>query len=125
MATISPALRELREVPMTPPSLEPAAARFALASALASLLRVASRDRLLVLVLDDVHDADIASGALLELVAPELRHLMALVVVTHREVELSRRPELIALYSPSSWPRIPHATVHAPGSCPTTLPMKA
>ncbi len=53
-----------------------------------------SRRRPLVLVLDDLHWADVPSLRLLEYLASEIADSRLLVVGTYRETELSRRHRL-------------------------------
>lgn len=75
-------------------SAEADAARFRLFDATAQLVaRLAARSPL-VLVLDDLHVADVPSLLLVRFVARGLRTLRVLVVATHREVEAAARPEV-------------------------------
>jgi tetratricopeptide (TPR) repeat protein len=66
---------------------QPPSARFRLFAAVAALLRRASADRPLVLVLDDLHEADPASLLLLRFVAGDLRGNSVLIVATCRDIE--------------------------------------
>jgi hypothetical protein len=61
--------------------------RFALFNAVVELLRSAGREEPLLLVLDDLHDADPGSLLLLEFVTRLLRDLRALVIATYRDAE--------------------------------------
>ena len=69
---------------------EPEQARFRLLDAVASTLAEAARGRPLVVVLEDLHAADVGSLRLLELVARELGERAALVVGTYRDGEVPR-----------------------------------
>lgn len=71
-------------------------ARYVLFEAVISLLRRAAADEPLVIVLEDVHWADEASLALLELVALELDGTRLLLVVTFRDRERPRLPRPLA-----------------------------
>ena len=104
-ATFGPASSELTEIvpqladrlpfiPITPAPTDAAQARFRLFEAvLASLKRAAGREPLL-LVLDNVHWADIPSLRLLEFLAPEISASRLFVLITYRDIELSRRHPL-------------------------------
>jgi DNA-binding CsgD family transcriptional regulator len=95
LAEIVPQLTErLPFIPVTPAPADAAQARFRLFEAvLASWKRVAAAEPLL-LVFDNVHWADSASLRLLEFLAPEIAASRLLVVVTYRDIELSRRHPL-------------------------------
>jgi DNA-binding NarL/FixJ family response regulator len=71
-----------------PPPLEPAAARFRLFDTLTTFLRTAASARPLVLILEDLHWADVPSLRLLEFLAGELRAAHLLVIGTYRDTEL-------------------------------------
>jgi DNA-binding SARP family transcriptional activator len=86
-AELAPILPELGEG--LPPS-DPEQARFRLFEAAAGFLRVASAMNPLVLVLDDLHAADIPSAVLLRYLAPELASMRVLAVGTARTGELRR-----------------------------------
>jgi DNA-binding SARP family transcriptional activator len=87
LAQLVPELR--RHVPglPEPAALEPDAARFALFDATAELLRNASRERPIVIVLDDLHAADEPSLLLLRFVARGLGSSRLLVVGACRDVD--------------------------------------
>jgi hypothetical protein len=73
---------------------DPAAARFALFRAVATALgREASRGPL-VIVLEDLHAADVPTLLLLDFLAAALRSMPALVIGTYRDLEASARPEI-------------------------------
>jgi predicted ATPase len=61
---------------------------------MAGLLRSISESRPLLLILDDLHAADRLSLSLLPLLARDLRELRILIVITCRDGELRRAPEL-------------------------------
>ncbi len=71
----------------------PQRARFALFETVAATLLAAARRRPLVIVLDDLHWADVASLRLLEFVAREVRSAPLLLLVTLRDVELPERAD--------------------------------
>jgi predicted ATPase/class 3 adenylate cyclase len=79
-----------------PASLDPEGeqARFRLFDAVAGFLTGASRDRPLVLVLDDLHWADEPSLLLLQFLSRQLGDSGLLVVGTYRDVELGRHHPL-------------------------------
>jgi predicted ATPase len=66
---------------------EPEASRFRLFDELASFLRCASRERPIVLFLDDLHAADASSLLLLQFVARELASCRLLVMCAYRSVD--------------------------------------
>ncbi|MDX6663271.1 MAG: eukaryotic-like serine/threonine-protein kinase [Solirubrobacterales bacterium] len=80
--------------------LQPAAeadseqARFRLFDAIATFLTGASRDRPLVLILDDLHWADEPTLLLLKFLARQLADSGLLIVATYRDVELGRHHPL-------------------------------
>jgi hypothetical protein len=69
------------------PALEPEAARFRLFEAVGALLRAAARARAVLLVLDDLHAADLSSLALLHFVARNVRDAQLTVIGAYRDVE--------------------------------------
>ncbi len=94
IAHVIPAVRErLPDVPL-PPALESAEARFRFFDSMSSFLRNAGHQRLLVLILDDLHEADRASLLLLEFLARDLRDARILVVGTYRDIALDRQHPL-------------------------------
>jgi hypothetical protein len=81
--------------PAPPPEPgDPARARFVLFQAVAAVLRLAARRAPVVLALDDLHDADRSSLALLAFLARDLRSMAVLIVGTFREVEARLLPEV-------------------------------
>jgi tetratricopeptide (TPR) repeat protein len=92
-AELVPGLAAL--VPGPPPEAgDPARARFVLFEAIAAVLRGASRRAPIVLALDDLHDADRSSLALLAFLARDLRSMAVLIVGTFRDVEARLLPEV-------------------------------
>ena len=90
---------DLRPAPMTPsPSvtekLEPSEARFRLFDAFTNFLKMGARSHPMLIVLDDLHDADEASLALLRFMARELKGAPILIVATYRDREVRRSPSL-------------------------------
>jgi DNA-binding CsgD family transcriptional regulator/tetratricopeptide (TPR) repeat protein len=73
---------------------DPSEARFRLFDSIARFLIKTSLRQPLVLVLDDLHWADIPSLRLLEFLAQEMADSRLLVVCTYREMELSRQHRL-------------------------------
>jgi tetratricopeptide (TPR) repeat protein len=72
-------------------------ARFALFDRVTSALGAAARDRPLLIVLDDLHWADVGSLRLLEFLAPELSAAPVVVLGTLRETDAMSRPDAAAL----------------------------
>ena len=77
-----------------PPTLEPEQARFRLFDSITTFLKNASKDKPLMVVLDDLHWADKPSLLLLQFLARELRGSRLLVLGTYRDVELRRQHPL-------------------------------
>jgi DNA-binding SARP family transcriptional activator len=83
---------------LAPPSpLDPEGERFRLFDATAQFLRNASKDRPIMLVLDDLHAADEPSLLLLRFVARELASMRVLVVGAYRDVDPTLGEPLIEL----------------------------
>jgi tetratricopeptide (TPR) repeat protein len=70
------------------------AARFQVFSAVAGELRAASAKAPILLVLDDLHVADLSSLRMLQFVARELRSLKLAIVGTRRDVDARMTPEM-------------------------------
>ena len=85
---------------------DPAQGRFRLFGAIARFLIAAARAQPLVLILDDLHWADVPSLRLLEFLAQGMADSRLLVVGTYRETELSRRHRLSDTLGALS--RVPH-----------------
>ena len=94
---IAPLIPEIRQrLPGLPESdpVESEQARFRLFDSVASFLRNASRDRALVVFLDDLHWADEPSLRLMEFVAREIRNARVALLGAYRDMELRRRHPL-------------------------------
>jgi tetratricopeptide (TPR) repeat protein len=74
--------------PPEPPRLEPEQARFRLFDAVASYLRASAARVPLLLVVDDLHWADVPSLLLLRFLARDLRDSRILLLATYRDPEL-------------------------------------
>ncbi len=72
-------------------------ARFRLFDAVATLLKDAAREHPLVIVLDDLHEADAASLQMLQFVARVLHDANVLIIGTYRDAEMRRSAERSAL----------------------------
>jgi DNA-binding CsgD family transcriptional regulator len=95
IAEIAPEVRaRLPDLDPPPPLGDPSSTRFRLFGSITRFLINASRRQALVLVLDDLHWADVPSLRLLEYLAQELTGSRLLVVGAYRETELSRRHRL-------------------------------
>jgi len=96
IAQLVPAVRDcLPDLP-APPPLEPEAARFRLFDSLAGFLRSAAGRRPLLLILDDLHWADVPSLALLRFMSRELDGSGPLVVGSYRHTEVDQGHPLLA-----------------------------
>src|SRR5262245_45654364 len=97
-ARVEQVVPEVREkvpsLPQLPTVVDSAHARFLLFDAIARFLRKAAESTALVLVLDDLHWADMGSLLLLEFVASELRDARILVIGTYRDAEARRQGPL-------------------------------
>ena len=94
LAAIVPELRQRFPDLPEPPSPESEGARFRLFEAASSLLLIATRDRPVVLVLDDLHAADEPSLLLLRFVAREIAASRVLLVCAYRDVDPTLRDPL-------------------------------
>ena len=99
LVQIAPELADELGAAGAPASPDTAAARFSAFDATASFLRAAALRRPLVLILDDLHAADVATLRLLDFLADSLRGTPApiLAVGTYRAGEADRNPEVAAL----------------------------
>jgi len=96
VAQIIPDLRRAQSSPRprATENLDPTEARFRLFDAVTSFLKIGARVRPLLILLDDLHDADEASLALLRFMARELKGAPIIVVATYRDREIRQSPEL-------------------------------
>lgn len=78
----------------TLPMFDPAQARFRLFDAMTGFWKRAAAEQPLLLVLDNLHWADASSLRLLEFIAPDLLSCRILVLITYRDIELSRQHPL-------------------------------
>ena len=90
IATLVPELRALLPEAPAPPALDPAQARFRLFDSITAFLAQAATAQPLVLILDDLHWADIPSLLLLEFLARDVADAHVLVVGSYRDVEVAR-----------------------------------
>ena len=109
IAGIVPEIRSRLPDLDTPITLsDPSETRFRLFGSIARFLINLSRRQALVLVLDNLHWADVPSLRLLEFLAQELADSRLLVVGTYRETELSRQHRLSDTLGALA--RVPHIT---------------
>jgi tetratricopeptide (TPR) repeat protein len=94
LARVVPELRAGRPVPEQAGDDAGEASRFALFDAIARVLTAGARERPLVVVLDDLHDADAPSIALMEFLARALAAAPVLLVGTAREHEMALRQDV-------------------------------
>ncbi len=96
VAQIIPDLRpaQLLPSPSVTEKLEPSEARFRLFDAVTNFLKIGARSHPMLIVLDDLHDADEASLALLRFMARELKGAPIMIVATYRDLEVRRSPGL-------------------------------
>jgi DNA-binding SARP family transcriptional activator len=85
VATIVPEVRELLAEPVLPVSEDATSARFAVCDAVATFLCRLATSRPLLLVLEDLHQADAPSLDLLDLLAEQVGATSCLLVATARE----------------------------------------
>src|SRR5271168_5266429 len=95
VAQIIPDLRPAQSAPHPSASdqLEPSEARFRLFDAVTNFVKSGARSHPILIVLDDLHDADEASLALLRFMARELKGAPILIVATYRDLEVRRSPD--------------------------------
>lgn len=84
LVPLLPELRALSSHLPEPPELDPREARFRLFGSIAEFLQKAAQRRALVLLIDDLHEADASSLKLLQLLVRELRRRPILLVATAR-----------------------------------------
>ncbi len=78
--------------PSKPDGLSAEQARFRLMDAVSQVLGEAARDTPVVLVLEDLHVADVSTVLLLEFLSGPVRHQPVLLLGTFREAELAKAP---------------------------------
>ncbi len=79
--------------------IDPEQARFRLFDAVATLFKSVAQREPLVIVIDDLHDADLAALQMVCFLARALKDSPILLIGTHREAEVERSPELRALFA--------------------------
>ena len=79
--------------------LDPEQARFRLFDAVATLLRSVAQREPLVIVIDDLHDADLSALQMVLFLARALKDSPVVLLGTHREAEVERLPELRGLFA--------------------------
>lgn len=89
VAQMLPELGEMVPDLAPPPATDPESARFQLFDSITTFLLNVSRGRGLVVVIDDVHAADLASILLLRFVGKQVREGPLVVIATYRDVELT------------------------------------
>ncbi|MHB8577123.1 MAG: AAA family ATPase, partial [Dehalococcoidia bacterium] len=94
VARIVSEVRDRVQVSPSPPSADPGEDRYRLLNAVASFLRNAAAVQPLVIVLEDLHDADRGTLELLQHLARQLQGARLLLVGTYRDVEVDRQHPL-------------------------------
>jgi tetratricopeptide (TPR) repeat protein len=97
IAQIVPELHALAPRALRPamtPRPDPPQTQFRLFDSVATLLKDFARLQPLLVLIDDLHDADYASLMMLRLIAQGLASAGILIVGTHRDLEVRRSPEL-------------------------------
>ena len=89
LVQILPEIAELIPDLQTPTSPDPESARFRLFDSTASFFREASRSQPIVIILEDLHAADVPSMLLLRFIVGQLQQDRLLIVGTYRDVELT------------------------------------
>ena len=79
--------------------IDPEQARFRLFDAVATLLRSVAQREPLIIVIDDLHDANLATLQMVRFLARALRDSPILLIGTHREAEVERSPELRSVFA--------------------------
>jgi hypothetical protein len=80
-------------------SADPEQARFARFDAVTTLLKSLAAREPILLVLDDLHDADAATLQIVRFLAQDLRRVSILLIGTHREVEVERSVQLRSAFA--------------------------
>jgi tetratricopeptide (TPR) repeat protein len=99
VAQIIPDLRAAHSAPHAPggDKLEPSEARFLLFDAVTTFFKMAARSHPMLIVLDDLHDADDASLAMLRFMTRSLTGTPISLVATYRDAEVRRSAALTKL----------------------------
>src|SRR6266851_2820641 len=99
VAQIVPEMRPVQSNfrPSITEKLEPGEARFRLFDAVANFLKIGARSHPILIVLDDLHDADEASLAMLRFIARELKTAAIMLIATYRDAEVQRSASLSKL----------------------------
>ncbi len=79
--------------------IDPEQARFRLFDAVATLLKGVAHREPLVIVIDDLHDADLGAIQMVRFIARALKDAPVVLLGTHREAEVERSPELRAVFA--------------------------
>jgi hypothetical protein len=90
VAQILPEVREQVPNATEVATTDPEVARFQLFDSTAAFVRNISRDRTLVLILEDIHAADTPSLVLLEFLATSSADMSVMILATYRDVEVGR-----------------------------------
>jgi AAA ATPase domain len=98
VAHVAPELRERLAVPEAPDPSESEQARFALFDAVAVFLRNVAADAPVLVLLDDLHTADLPSLLLLGFLARAIADAPVLVVTTHHDAGPKRGPEVEGVF---------------------------
>ncbi|HZU78196.1 MAG TPA: AAA family ATPase, partial [Dehalococcoidia bacterium] len=96
IARIVSEVRDALQVRPSAPSSDPGEDRYRLFTAVGSVLRNAAGAQPLVLVLEDLHDADRGTLELLQFLARDLGSARLLIIGTYRDVEVDRQHPLSA-----------------------------
>jgi tetratricopeptide (TPR) repeat protein len=79
--------------------IDPEQARFRLFDAVATLFKSVAQREPLIIVIDDLHDADLAALQMVCFLARALKDSPVMMLATHREAEVERSPELRTLFA--------------------------
>ena len=79
--------------------LDPERARFRLFDAVATLVKSVAQREPLIIVIDDLHDADLAALQMVCFLAHALKDSPVMLLATHREAEVEHSPELRGLFA--------------------------
>src|SRR6185436_16722222 len=93
IAPLAHLLPELEGCEAPKPAADPAQDRFRLFESVSTFLTLVAREQQLVVLLDDLHVADVGSLSLLHFVARNLHASRVVIVATYRDVEARLSPE--------------------------------